>query len=639
MRKLRFLLFAQLVIGGLAAQIHLPKLIGDGMVLQREKPLHIWGWASPGETVQLIFLSKTYSTTTDSLGHWNIQLPPQKAGGPYTLALKGSNEILLKDILIGDVYLCSGQSNMELWMGRLKYKYPTEIQQAENPFIRQFLVPDKYNFKQAGTDFEEGTWTAVNSKTILNFSGVAYFFAKELYEKYRVPVCIINAALGGSPIQSWISEEGLKNFPSYQIEGQRYRDDKLIHDIESRDQKLQSVWNNYVNQFDQGHLKSWQTNGFGNAPTKDFSLPGSLAKADLKGFSGVVWLKKDLDIPASMTGKPAKLELGRIVDADSVFINGHFAGTTGYQYPPRRYELPGDVLRQGKNTITIRLVINTGAGEFVEDKRYELTAGTDTIDLKTNWNLALGIQATFLPDQTFIRWKPFGLYNAMIAPLKNYALKGIVWYQGESNVQKPTEYKDLLQALVNDWRQQFQQEQLPFLYVQLPNYLRSSSQPEESNWAELRNQQLQALEISNTAMAVAIDAGEWNDIHPEDKQVIAHRLALLAGTTIYQEKKLSSSGPILNSYKQSGSRLLLEFKETGGRIVSKDGSPLRYFSVAGEDGKYEWAQAIIKGNTLEVWSEKVVNPVYVRYAWANNPGTVNFYNRSGLPASPFQIRL
>ncbi len=627
-------LFSCLAIA-VSAQIRLPRLISSGMVLQRDAELKIWGWSSANEAITLSFKEKIYTAKADGAGNWIINLPKQKAGGPFAMQLKGNNEITLHDILIGDVWVCSGQSNMELWMGRLKYTYADEIASANNPNIRQFLVTDKYDFNQQKKDLEQGSWLPVNQKSIAEFSGVAYFFAKEIYATYKVPVGLINAALGGSPAEAWISEEALKKFPAYYNEAQKFKDQQLIQQIEKKDKYISSTWYNYLDQFDEGHQQNWSAPDFNDANWKQMNIPGYWADTDAGNFNGAAWFRKEINVPASMTGKPAKLELGRIVDADSVFINGQFVGSTGYQYPPRRYELPSTILKEGNNSIVVRVVSNSGKGGFVPDKQYELTTATDTIDLKGSWKYHTGITLQPLPGPTFIRWKPTGLYNAMIAPLTNYAIKGALWYQGESNADRPGDYANLMQTLIEDWRAKWQRGNFPFLYVQLANFMEAKSMPQESSWAALRQQQLNNLSIPNTAMAVIIDIGKWNDIHPENKKDVGYRLALLARKNVYGEKSLVASGPVYQSMKVNGNKVVLSFNNTGSGLVAKNSNALKQFSIAGPDKKFVSAKAIIKGNNVIVWSDEINNPVTVRYAWADNPEGANLYNKEGLPASPF----
>jgi len=335
-------------------------------------------------------------------------------------------------------------------------------------------------------------------------------------------------------------------------------------------------------------------------------------------------------------GKEAKILLGRIVDADSVFMNGKFIGNTTYLYPRRRYDIPTDVLKEGENIVVIRVINNTGIGGFVLDKPYEIDTDKDTVDLKGDWKFKVGDIMPSLASQTFIRWKPLGLYNAMIAPLLNYKIKGSIWYQGESNADRPIEYRKLFPAMINDWREKWGEGNFPFLFVQLPNFMEAKSEPSESNWALLREAQLMTLSLPKTGMAVTIDIGEWNDIHPVDKLDVGNRLALAAEKIAYGENNIVYSGPIYKSMKVEGNKIVLTFDHVGSGLMAKGGGELKYFSIAGKDKKFVWAKAKIENNKVVVWSDKVMNPVAVRYAWADNPAGANLYNKEGLPASPFR---
>ena len=630
-------LVADLIIAGFTsvAQIKLPKLISNGMVLQRADTVKLWGWAAPNENIKLSFNKKQYLTKANGTGNWEIKLPPQNAGGPYDMIFTASNKIVLNDILFGDVWLCSGQSNMELPMSRVIDKYPLIIANATNNKIRQFLVPDEYDFKQARTDFSNGSWISSSPKNVLDFSAVAYFFALEINKKYNIPIGIINSALGGSPAQAWISEQSLQKFPAYAEEVIKYKDDALIKQIETADQAAGNAWYKTLNENDKGIKQQWKTN-IDSRDWQEMNLPGYWANESLGKINGVVWFKKEIEVPESMVGKPVKLLLGRIVDADSVFINGEFVGTTSYQYPPRRYLFNAGILKKGKNIITLRVVNNSGNGGFVMDKDYQLIAGKDTINLSGKWRYRLGAKMDEpTPSQTFIRWKAAGLYNAMIYPATNYAIKGLLWYQGEANTGNPTEYKSLMQTLITDWRTKWKKNNLPFIYVQLPGFMDEKNLPVESNWAALRQQQLDLLSTKNTRMAIAIDLGEWNDIHPLNKEDVGKRLALQARNSVYGESKLLSSGPIFKSVLKQGNKLLLNFYFVGDKLLSKGGSP-RYFAIAGADKKYIWAKAEIKGKQVLVWADAIDDPKFVRYAWADNPAKANLYNNAQLPASPFE---
>lgn len=620
-------------------EVRLPGLISDGMVLQRNAKVKIWGWALPDEKIAINFKGKKYNTTTSKCGKWAITLSPMKAGGPFNMKINGSNNIIIKDILIGDVWICSGQSNMEISMKRVSPLYESEIVNSENIYIRYFTVPKKYNFNTPQKDLEYGNWQKTNPENILGFSAVAYFFAKELYEKYHTPIGLINASLGGSPVEAWISEESLKAFPELYEEAQKFKDSTLISQIINSDKERMSAWYNLLRKKDKGYENPeeiWYNPTLDISDWNTMKIPGYWVNTQLGSVNGVVWFRKEINIPASMAGNKAKLILGRIVDADSAFINGVFVGTTGYQYPPRRYEIPSGLLKEGKNIIVVRVISNIGNGGFVLDKPYDLVVGEEKIDLTGEWRYKLGAKMEPLEGQTFIRWKPLGLFNAMISPLLNYRMKGVIWYQGESNAGEPLKYRKLFPALIKDWRKNWNQGDFPFLFVQLHNFMEAKDEPSESNWALLREAQLKTLSVPNTGMAVAIDIGEWNDIHPLNKKDVGRRLALAARKVAYGEEDVVYSGPIYKDTEIKENKVILTFKHTGSGLVVKGGGELKGFAICGPDKKFVWAEAKIKGDKVIVWNDNIPNPVAVRYGWADNPEGTNLYNKEDLPASPFR---
>jgi sialate O-acetylesterase len=460
-----------------------------------------------------------------------------------------------------------------------------------------------------------------------------------LYKKYKVPIGLINASLGGSPAQAWMSEDALKAFPEYLETAKRFKDSNYVNQIIEKGKAVNDAWYNLLKQKDKG-LAPGETQWFD--PNCDASqwptmnVPGYWADGELGSVNGVVWFRKEVNVPASMTGKPTLLWLGRIVDGDETYVNGKRVGSVSYQYPPRIYDIPSDLLKEGKNIIVVRVINNSGRGGFVLDKPYQLSAAGQTIDLKGQWQYKLGTTMEPLPDKTFIEWQPLGLYNAMLAPLLNYKIKGVIWYQGESNTGKPLEYRKLFPALIANWRQKWNQGDFPFLYVQLANFMEVKKEPSESGWAELRQAQLKALAVPHTAMVVTIDLGEWNDIHPLDKEDVGKRLALAAQKVAYGDEKVVYSGPIYQSMKVEGNTISVSFTNIGSGLIAKGGSELKYFAIAGADKKFVWAKAKIEGNSVVVWNDQVANPVAVRYAWADNPEGANLYNKEGLPASPFR---
>ena len=620
------------------AQLRLPKLISDGMVLQRDATLRIWGWATPGERITVRFKNKNYKTVTDTNGQWQVKLPPTPAGGPFTMEIAGNSKLEVKDILIGDVWFCSGQSNMVHQMNIHDVTYANEIQQANYPQIRQFWVPTLTNLQAPQRDIPNGQWKAAVGEDVRPFSAVAYFFAKKLYERYKTPIGIINASVGGTPIEAWTSEEGLTNFQALKATIEKNKDTTYINSFTRRQP---TTTNRPAPPVDLGLSEStkWYDVSYVPKGWHPINVPGYWEDQGIKDLNGVVWYRKEIDIPASMAGKSAKVFLGRIVDADELYINGKSIGKTTYMYPQRRYPVPTDVLKAGKNVFVVRVTNNVGKGGFVPDKPYCIFAGADTVDLKGSWQYK--VSTAYRPfaggggGSINAQNQPTALYNAMVAPEINYAIRGFCWYQGESNAGKPQEYATLLPALITDWRQKWQQGTLPFLYVQLPGFMDYSYQPTESSWAVLRETQFKALSVPNTAMAVAIDLGEWNDIHPDNKKDVGERLALAAMKTAYKEN-LVYSGPLYQSARVEKDKIVISFTNTGGGLITNDGEEPGEFAVAGADKKFVWAKAKIEGDKIVVSSDDVPNPHYVRYAWADNPVNANLTNKEGLPASPFR---
>lgn len=627
--KTLFLIIAIFTFSLFDAKVKLPALVSDGMVLQRNQKLKIWGYADAGERVNIKFLNKTYSTTADNAGNWNIMLPELKAGGPFMMTI---NDITLKDILIGDVWVASGQSNMELPMRRLKPLYGEEMKTVNNQNVRFFTVPQKYNFKTPQNDLDGGKWETTNPQTILNFSGVAYFFAKNLNEKNKVPVGIIHTSLGGSPVQAWMDTNSLKKYPEYLEEAEKWKNDDLIKSTESNEQSLSKAWYAELDQSDIGLNQHWENSDLDDSSWKTMNVPGSWE--DQEGpFEGSVWFRKEIILPKGSAQKTAFLNLGRIKDADVTYINGVKVGNVTYEYPPRWYDIPAGVLKDGKNIIAVRVTNGSGKGQFIADKPYYLEIGGQKIDLKGPWKYRIGAKMEKMaPGQTFIRWKPTGLYNSMINPLINYKVKGFLWYQGESNTGKPKEYGDLLTTMINDWRSKWQEKEAPFLIVQLANFMEAKNQPVESNWAELRDQQRKvSLNVPKSGLAVIIDIGEWNDIHPLNKKTVGDRLALQA-LKIADKENIVADGPVYQSMKTEGNKVILSFKKRTDDFAPV--SELKGFAIKGKDGNYQWAKAKIQGKNIIVWNDEIKDPISVRYDWADNPDG-NLKNKTGLPASPF----
>jgi sialate O-acetylesterase len=617
------------------AQIKLPLFFCDSMILQRDAKINIWGWASANEKVTIKFDGKTYKTKTADDGKWKLQLAPMKAGGPYTMELKGNNKIVLHDILIGDVWVCAGQSNMEHQMKLHAVLYADEIAHANYTEIRQFKVPNTTDLQSPQDNFSSGSWKWANSNDIKDFSAVAYFFAKALYQKYHIPVGIINASWGGIPVEAMMSEDALKDFPSILKTVEKNKDTAYVNEV---NRKAFAAMNAGNDNEDKGITGRWFDTSYQPKEWRRIAVPGYWEDQGIKDLDGVVWYRREIDIPASMINQPAKVFLGRIVDADELYINGIKVGSTAYLYPQRRYAVTNGILKPGKNLFVVRVTNNFGKGGFVPDKPYQLIAGNDTLDLTGYWQYKVG--QVNRPQHSFINTialqnQPTALYNSMIAPLVGYNIKGFVWYQGESNTGKPDEYAKLQPAMINDWRKKWQQPDIPFLFVQLPGFMDYNYLPSESQWAMFREAQATSLSVANTGMAVAIDLGEWNDIHPDRKKDVGDRLALAAEKVAYKDS-IVYAGPTYQSSAIEGNRITLTFTNTGSGLTTSDGEEPATIAIAGDDKKFVWAHAKIENDKLVVWSDEITSPKYVRYAWADDPSNPNLVNKEGLPAIPFR---
>lgn len=600
------------------------------MVLQRDEKINVWGWATPGEKIKVTFNKKNYSAVAGKDSIWAVKLSPTKAGGPYTMELSASNKIILNDILMGDVWFCSGQSNMVHQMRLHNVLYAKDIGSANYPQIRQFFVPNTTNLNTPQADIPDSSWKPANPENVAEFSAVAYFFAKELHEKYKVPVGIINASWGGTPVEAWISEGGFKDFSTILETIQKNKDTSYINKMNTpvpptpqpEDKGLAQKW------FDPAYTpKGWRT----------IAIPGYWEDQGIRNLDGVVWYRREIEVPENMAAVPAKIFMGRIVDADEVYINGQKVGSTSYMYPQRRYEIPQGILKPGKNMVVVRVTNNYGKGGFVPDKPYYIATATDTIGLTGYWQYKVGRVNVRGNNGTAIALhnQPTALYNAMTAPFINYNIKGFAWYQGESNAGRPGEYAALQTALIADWRNKWNNQSLPFLFVQLPGYMDYNYSPGESGWAEFREAQAKTLSVPKTAMAVAIDLGEWNDIHPDRKKEVGQRLALAAQKLAYGETNIISSGPVYKSFTIEGNKIIIVFDNAKG-LTTSDGEAPAEFAIAGADKQFVWADVKIVGNTLILSNEAIAEPKFVRYAWADNPVNPNLINAEGLPAAPFR---
>lgn len=632
--KYFFLIIVLLTVTSAFCQVRLPKLISNSMVLQRDTSIKIWGWAAANEVLSINFINVDYQVKANSSGDWELRLPVLSAGGPYIMTIKASNTIEINDILIGDVWLCSGQSNMAMAMSNVASTYPADVSSSTNDKIRNFNVPREFEFTTPKTDLSGGQWMKANPTSVLQFSAAAYFFAKELFAKYQVPIGLIHASYGGTPIHAWMSEKALKNFPETVAEIQLLKNPDYVRAIEEKDFNLEKNWNETLIKNDAGVLNNWTSN------STDISSWGNVTVPFTKRDIGSVWYKKEIIITSSETiANPSTLNLGTLVEVDSTYVNGKFVGFNNSEWAGRRYTIPANTLVLGKNTITVRLVNNSLTGGFLYNN-FQLVGTNETIDLKGTWKFKVGAAMAALPEPVNLRWKPTALYNAMLQPAKNYAIKGAIWYQGEGNTGKPTLYSIYLKSMIEDWRSLFNNPTMPFIYVQLPNYQAAVANAGESNWALLRESQLKTLAVPFTGMATTIDVGDPNNIHPVFKKPVGIRLALAAQRVVYNDQQVVSSGPIYESMKVVGNTIELTFNTLGRQMKFRStGTAIGThfnFAIAGSNKVFSWAQVRIEGNKVIVWNDTIPNPVAVRYAWGQNPAGQKLFNTEDLPASPFR---
>ncbi len=628
----------------LGEQLWLPKLLSDGCVLQQGEGTRVWGKTLPymGVTAELgaarggldsKFPNIVSSTRSDSKGDWQILFPELKPGGPFSLTVRTESGGFrrVEDVYVGEVFVCAGQSNMELPMERVRDRYPEEFERLEEPLIRLYKVREQYDFNGPLMDHEKAEWKGCSKESIGGFSAVSYFFGRYLLEDRKVPVGLINLSLGGTPAEAWMGREALLSYPEAIETLEKYRDSDFVREQIQRNERLQKEWHDRIDEEDSG-FKNLEK------PWKEIQLPGFLEDAGLGNFCGSIWLKKKFQVPETMAKKAAKLWLGTLVDSDRTYVNGMLVGETFYQYPPRKYQIPEGLLNCGENEIVIRLVCDNGKGRMTPGKIYAVFTETERISLEGVWEYQVGFPCGPAPQTDFVSGKPTGLFNAMVAPCLPYTVKGVLWYQGESNDKNPYAYKDLLQRLILYWREVWKQERLPFVVAQLPGFsidLKKDSQA----WPMIRDAQAQAARIPDVAVTVNLDLGEWNDLHPLNKKEVARRMALAARGMIYGEPVVYK-GPGLRGWKVTGNRVELFFDAgEGKKIRVKDGAGAEAFQLAGDDGVFYRADGQVKDNQVSVWCKELEKPMYLRYGYENAPQKGLLLNEEGLLASPFCLKL
>ena len=632
-------------MGDTAARPFVSPLFTNGTVLQRGHTDPVWGWATPGSKVTVRVAGKNASGTADRNGKWEAKLSNLPVGGPYTMQIVGpTSTTVLNDVLVGDVWVCSGQSNMEFGIGN-GINADQEIAHANYPNIHIYTV-DK-EIPLAPQLVTVGHWDPVTSATIKNqgtwngFSAVGYFFGRDLYNRLHVPIGLIQSSWGGTPAESWTSAEALaKHVPEFDT-------DLALLPAAGGGQSIavNDITNQWYKANDPGSSDSmsWADPALDTSGWKSELLPGFYQQAgipELTKFNGIIWFRRTLDIADDMAGKDAVLHL-LVDDNDTTFIDGKQVGaTTGFNVP-RNYTIPGSMLTAGKHVIAVRILDTGGVGGIygTGDQMSFDSSNGDKISLAGHWQWKIGAPlaslTTFPTLPTGNAGFPTVLYNGMISPLLGYGIRGAIWYQGENNAGKAYQYRTLLPTMINDWRARWGQGNFPFYIVQLANYMAAAPQPVDDAWAELREAQtMTAQHEPNSGIATAIDIGNPSDIHPKNKQELGRRLALVALAKTYGEK-VHYSGPVYKSMNVDGSSIRIQFRHIAGGLVLKESNTAQAFAIAGADHKFVWATAKLDGDSVVVSSPLVPNPVAVRYAWAANPGS-KLYNQAGLPALPFR---
>jgi sialate O-acetylesterase len=648
------------------ADVRLPSIISEHMVLEQAAAVPLWGRADANEDVTVTLGASTARTRAGSDGKWMVRLDLRDSGaGPFQLIVKGKNEITIPDVVVGEVWLASGQSNMELPL-RVTADADAEIAKSANPFLRQFLV------KKAGArqpaDECQGRWSVAAPDASGEFTAVGYYFGKELQQALKRPVGIIHSSHGGTYIEPWTPADCFDRIASFKVSADAMR--KSADEYPVKRAKFAADFAAWLKQHALEDEPRPNVAPFADehAPTGEWAtvnLPGKISPAGFPS-SGVFWLRRDIEVPALVARQGFKVMIGPLAGYWQVFWNGRKVDEMPYARMPGKgfgcyFAVPVEHIRSGKNTLAIRIYSPTSP---LAVPGGALWAGP--IDLGGKWftkversfpELAPEVmqsapQLDYQPPEML----PANLYNAMIHPLVPYSLAGVLWYQGESNTKRAFEYRTTFTTLINGWREKWARDDLPFYFCQVCNNLAKLPRPGESAWAELRESQSRALALPHTAQAVTIDLGEAGDLHFRNKKTLGHRLFLIAQSEHYGQR-VACSGPVYDSMRIEDGRARIQFRHGDGGLVAaklpatypiktltgetapllrnSPHSELEGFAICGEDRKWVWANAKIEGESVLVWSDRIPHPVAVRYAWADNP-TCNLENGAGLPATPFR---
>jgi len=617
----------------LMADVRLPKIFGDNMVLQRNKPIPVWGWAAPGEKITILFNNQVRKTIAGKYGKWKIELNEAPAGGPYQLLVTGKNKVVLNNILVGEVWICAGQSNMEMNVSSSQ-NAEEEIRNADYPQIRHIKVPNITSGIPLD-DLTSGEWKIGSPATVGSFTAVGYFFARKIHKELKVPVGIINSSWGGSMIETWISRDTLEKNDDFKNVFRQIS----LNEIEALNEKqFQSIRQEI--EAAQGSLtpaspEDWKNISFDHSNWKKMVLPVNFDQSGFAIFDGTIWFRKEIVLDRTAASKPAIINLSTIDDLDETYINGRLVGNSKAYNIIRQYSVPAGILKEGINVVAIRVTDNNSNGGFFgKPSDLNLACINQIIPLAGDWYYKIeALKKNPVNPNSY----PSLLFNSMINPLVPFAIKGVLWYQGETNAERAYQYRTAFPLLIKNWRNSFRQGDFPFYFVQLASYRAGDGNSTNgSSWAELREAQTETLSMANTGMAVTLDIGETNDIHPKNKQDVGARLAAIALSQLYNNN-VAYIGPVYQSMKIEGSKAIVSFSYIDSGFLVKDKyNYIKGFEIAGTDKKFYFARAFIENGKVVVHSDSVLLPVAVRYGWADDMPEANLYNKQGFPTLPFR---
>lgn len=612
-------------------EIRTPRLLGRGCVLQRGPRTRIWGWYLKNRIITASFQGKTAETRTEEDGSFELFLDCRETGGPFVLELNSDDgrTKILDEIYVGDVFVCSGQSNMELPVRRVSERYPEELRSGGCAGVHHYKVKECVEFIEPLEDHKDAEWNLCVGDNLPEVSALAYFFGCMIYEKEQVPVGLINISLGGSPIEAWMSVDSLSDYPELLESRKEYADPICRNHMLEQQEKAEQQWHQSLRD---------QEKTTCDAEWKEIHVPGYFQEQGLEDFCGLLHLRYTFYVSEKLAGTKARLRFGTMIDNDETYINGVLVGETGYSYPPRRYEIPEGLLRSGENEILIRLSCRDGNGRITPDKPYEIVFPSgEIVPLEGIWQYQVRAVSEPAPVLEFLSRRPSVLFQGMTAPCLPFQVKAVLWYQGESNDRRPESYEKFLKEMIRDWRHHWKQEQLPFIIIQLPACQIDNAG--NGAWAIIREAQKRASELPLTAVTANLDLGEYNDLHPTKKKEVAYRAFLAARHLVYGEN-LIWQGPELTGYELAGDGLYLDFD-------TKDGKNLRLingeypgeFEIAEDDGVFCPVSAEINKTKIRIMTESFPSVKAVRYAWSNAPLHGLLCNEEGIPALPFYIEL